>query len=173
MEQNFKRNSTEIISPTRGEKYTIAEILRKGIERRGVDWVAVDTNRVHTCFYGSKDITVHCDTVMSEKPLWTDSVDFIINGIVPLHQTKDGKMSVGFGCGCDKEHGGQFPSDAPPSNKNWADYQKVDLGEILVYTENQQQVIAVETLVADGAACKVLSQILLQIFAEEFVLASA
>ena len=169
MEQNFKRNSTEIVSPTRAKRYTLAEILQKGIERRGVDWVAVDTTKVHTCFYGSKDITVHCDTVMSEKSQWNDSVDFVINGIVPLHQTKDGKLSVGFGCGCDKEHGGQFPSDAPPNNKDWADYKNQELGEILIWTEEKQETVLVKDILHDEKSCKILAKILRQIFAEEFL----
>jgi len=158
-----------VISPTRGGKYMLANVLAKGLDRRGIDWISVHAKLQHQCFYESKDIVVHCNFIESMESQWNNSVNFRIVGLIPIHQTKDGKISIGFGCGCDRDHYGQSPSSAPPSNNNWDEYKNQELGKILVWTDILQTTVRIEEMLHDKESCNILVRILQQIFAEEFL----
>jgi len=113
---------TNIISPTRGELYTLVEILKKGFIRSEIVG-EIDIRLLHQCFYGSKDFSVELFEFGASDSLWTESASFQINGLIPVHATNNGKLEFGFGCGCDVRHGGQFPSDSDPDNPNWDEYK--------------------------------------------------
>jgi hypothetical protein len=116
---------TELISPTHKTPYVLDYILSKGLIRSGLTGT-IRIELKHTCFYGSKDFYVYVENLSCSESHWTDSVNFRIDGIIPMHATEAGKLSYGFGCGCDTSHGDQFPSEAPPDNPGWDDYKKYD-----------------------------------------------
>lgn len=113
-----------LVSPTRNENYTVLDVLKKGLDRAALICEGFEIELLHTCFYGSKDFALRVQNLESSQSLWSDSVNLRIEGMIPIHATKDGKLSVGFGCGCDTRHGGQFPSESAPDNENWAEYQE-------------------------------------------------
>ncbi|MBD3282446.1 MAG: hypothetical protein GF387_02445 [Candidatus Portnoybacteria bacterium] len=84
---------------------------------------------MHECFYGSKDYVLNVQDFECSESLWNDSVNFRINGNIPLHTTADGKLELGFACGCDKSHGGMYPQQAPPDNPNWDDYKEEEVDD--------------------------------------------
>jgi len=124
---------TQLISPTHKTPYVLDDILGKGLDRSGL-LGEIKIELRHTCFYGSKDFYVYADKVQCTDSNWCESVTFLIDGIIPIHATENGKLEYGFRCGCDTHHGGQFPSEADPDNSDWAEYQKTALGQISYYT---------------------------------------
>jgi hypothetical protein len=125
---------TNLISPTRQKQYTLEDILSKGLIRSGLTG-EIKIDHMHTCFYGSKDFYVYTDLACTAS-LWSDSVCFNINGIVPIHATKAGKLQYGFGCGCDSGYGPCTPNDeyAEPGNPDWACYQDPPLADITFWS---------------------------------------
>lgn len=123
----------DLISPTRNENYTVLDVLKKGSQRAAITCENFEIELLHTCFYGSKDYALRVQDLESSQGLWSNSVNLRIDGMIPIHATKDGKLSIGFGCGCDTRHGGQFPSEAAPDNESWADYQNEEVGQLVAW----------------------------------------
>jgi len=124
---------SNLISPTREKNYTWSEILKKGLDRAKLSAKKFRITELHCCFYGSRDYAMEVEKMECSDSLWNESVSFEINGIIPIHATADGGLCIGWRCGCDKRHGGQFPQQADPDNQNWDAYKKTDLGLIVAY----------------------------------------
>jgi len=155
-----------LTSPTREEKYTVKDILQKGLDRAGITLDSFKLSLVHTCFYGSKDFFLHVENLRCTESLWSDSVNFKIEGWIPLHATADGKLYVGFGCGCDEKHGGQFPSEAQPDDQNWNLYQLTKIeGELIAWLDKEDtDFVSISKILEDEECSKVLEYIIRDIF---------
>ncbi len=90
-----------IISPTRGEAYTVEDGIRKLLERRnyaltfdleGVRLVECYQWNAGTVGDGDYAIPFTANTLPSQ---WTDSADFSLSGLLFLHSSGAGKWSVG------------------------------------------------------------------------------
>jgi hypothetical protein len=160
---------TNIESPTRGQYYTLVEVLSKGLQRAALTCKTLKVRLAHKCFYGSRDYVVSVEELGPSKSLWTDSVNFSITADIPVHATKDGKLSIGFGCGCDKRHGGFFPSEGPPDNPKWEEYKNSPLdGEIYMWTDEGSQQMSIEYLIdiyPEGEECKLLLRLVKEVIA--------
>ena len=99
----------KLVSPTRGVNYSLEDALRKAFSRREFFADKIEVQLKHTCFYGSKDFYVFVDNLHVSEAMWGDSISFRIDGYIPIHQTANGKLVYGFGCGCDRSYGGEFP----------------------------------------------------------------
>lgn len=119
--------------PSRNQSYSILDVLRKGSQRAQLTCEGFEIELLHTCCYGSKDYALRVRNLEFSQSLWADSVNLRIEGMIPVHATKDGKLSVGFGCGRDMLHGGQFPSESAPDNENWADYRNEEVGQLTAW----------------------------------------
>jgi len=131
----------EIKSPTRGCEYTLEEVLKKGLVRSALRADKFEIQKKHECFYGSKDFYLVVKNFGPSESRWNDSVNFRIDGVIPLHTTEAGRIQYGFLCGCDSSHGGQFPSNCPPDNANWEKYKNIELGEITISTDSEKVVV--------------------------------
>jgi hypothetical protein len=123
---------TRLVSPTTSKNYTLEEILRKAFVRSAIKADSLKIVAVHKCFYGSKDFYIDVENLHVSGSLWCDSVSFRIDGIIPMHTTKDGKLQYGFRCGCWGEYGGQFPDNSEFS----PEYKKHEIGKIICYMDN-------------------------------------
>jgi hypothetical protein len=152
----------DLVSPTRNENYTVLDVLKKGSQRAALTCENFEIELLHTCFYGSRDYAFRVQNLESSQSLWADSVNLRIDGMIPVHATADGKLSIGFGCGCDTRHGGQFPSEADPDNENWADYQDEEVGQLTAWlapgdsSENVDVVSLAEVLEDEECRCELL-----------------
>lgn len=151
----------DLVSPTRNENYTILDVLKKGWQRASLTCESFEIELLHTCFYGSKDFALRVQNLESSPSLWADSVNLRIDGMIPIHATKDGKLSVGFGCGCDTRHGGQFPSESAPDNENWAEYQNEEVGQLTAWvapgdSSENVEVVSLSEVLEDDECCREL-----------------
>ena len=117
-------------SPRTGRGYPVISALDKFLERAGMSCEGWELRKLHTCFYGSSDWALEVDGWRTSRSQWGNSVNVKIDGVIPLHTTNDGRISVPFGCGCDGSHHGQFPQQAPPNNPNWGKYQEMEFGVV-------------------------------------------
>lgn len=162
---------TNTTSPTRGEKYTLAEVLHKGIERSGLHLDSWEFKKLHECFYGSIDGVIEVENFSVSESKWNESVGFRIDGNIPVHFTENGKMSIGFECGVDRSYHGQFPGQAEPENPEWEGYKTItSLGSIKIYTETERQEISIADAVQDGEAMLIFAEILQRKIAEGTIL---
>ena len=83
-----------LVSPTRGEKYELVDLLDKFFDRAGfrADYA---TKIVGRGSYGDYDMEICLDAEVDES-LWTDSIYGSVRGLIPVHMTGRGKMSLGF-----------------------------------------------------------------------------
>jgi hypothetical protein len=162
---------TNIISPMRNEKYTLEEVLHKGIERSSLRLDSWEFTKLHECFYHSIDGVIRVENFGVSDSIWNQSVRFQIDGSIPVHFTEGRKMSIGFGCGVDKSYHGQFPGQAIPENPEWDKYQnKTDFGIIKIYTETEEQTISLTEAIQDKKAREILAVILQRKIAEGSIL---
>ena len=159
-----------LISPTRGEKYTISDVLKKGIHRAELSCGKWKIHLLHTCFYGSKDYALEIEDFSCSESLWSNSVNFRIDGLIPVHATKDGKLSIGFGCGCDTSYGNHFPSEGVPQNPNWDEYQKKELGSVTAWlwpgdSSENIEIIPLSEILEDEECCRILLYLVRDLFA--------
>lgn len=160
-----------ITSPTRGEKYTLEEVLRKGYERSSLFLEAWEFKKLHTCFYGSIDGILTVERFQPSPSRWTDSVSFQVNGNIPVHFTEGGKMSIGFGCGCDTKYHGQFPGQDDPNNPQWEEYKKIsNIFGIGINTDTQATIVTGIEALRDEPSMKILAEILQVKIAEGAIL---
>jgi len=84
-----------IISPTRGEKYTIDEVLQKGLDRSGL--ILEELEVIDWKITWNRDVDLALRLVFHVTPsCWGDSVNFKFDGVIPLHVTPKGKISIGY-----------------------------------------------------------------------------
>lgn len=93
-----KTTFTKLVSPTRGENYTITDALLKFEERASVLGECKIKKIVET-MYGDKDYIVTLTDFAPSSPIWCDSIDVVVNGELLLHTTSNGKIELGWGCG--------------------------------------------------------------------------
>jgi len=160
---------TKLLSQT-GVNYFVHEILEKGLVERGVDWAKIEVSHIHTCRYKSMDITVDCKNLIFTETALTNYTGFIICAKIPMHLTKNKRLSVGFGCGCDVK-----PSSDHEPDPDWDMYKGMVLGGIMVYLveddprKQKYQDVPMEDILQDEKSCKILTKILTKIFAEVYL----
>jgi hypothetical protein len=156
-----------ITSPTRECQYTLAEVLRKGLERSSLTAASWDLSLRHECFYGSRDFALSVEGLRPSESRWTNSINFQIDGIIPVHTTEGGKIDVGFKCGCDKRHNGQFPSEAPPDNPEWDSYKKTELAIVTFWLGQDIGWLRLEDIPVDDSAWDVLAALVREFLSRE------
>lgn len=117
-----------IVSPTRGVPYTVGDALNK-FRVRGYFKGTVNAEEQHCCFYGSQDWLYQVSLGTKESE-WFDSLVVGVSGGIPVHFTADGRPEWGYGCGCDRSYGGQFPPShgrGEPENERWDDYKESEM----------------------------------------------
>ena len=131
---------TIITSPTRGEKYTWADVLKKGLIRSTLKTKG-EFFHLHTCFYESQDLVWSGEIRVSESR-WSDSVGFLIEGDIPFHLTEGKRLELGWGCGCDRDYHGQFPDEnfPTPEKGKWNEYQQQEtFGQVIAYLPENEE----------------------------------
>jgi len=89
------KEKLNLVSPSRGEKYTIDEILQKGLERAGLIVEEIEVIDHKITWNRDVDLALHIVFHVSESQ-WCDSVNFKFNGVIPLHITPKGKISISY-----------------------------------------------------------------------------
>ncbi len=157
----------DLISPTHGEKYKIKDVLMKGLDRASIDWVSFELKPVHTCEYGSTDYELAVECLECSESQWGESVTFRINGVIPVHTTKDGKISIEYGCGCDSGWcGGE--ETAP-----WDKYKEKELGSLFSWIPGDNIVMVetpMEKVIEDGECREILLSIIKDMISRDFFL---
>jgi len=157
----------DIFSPTTGEKYEMAYALRKGIVRSELRAKNFSIVRLHKDFYGSGDYAIKVSEFGPSESLWMDSINWQIDGIIPMHQTAGGKLSFGWQCGCDFRHGGQFPTECEPDNPKWENYKKLETGHITFWVKEKTQDVLISEIKVDSPEAEVLNKIVQQYVARQ------
>lgn len=160
--------SLNLVSPTRGCRYTLAEVLKKGLVRASLTYRYYEIEALHECFYGSSDISLVVDGFGPSESRWTESANFIICGEIPLHTTEGGRIEIGYRCGCDKRHGGQFPSEAPPDNPDWDNYKDYQFCVVCRVGDNEQ-IINSKDIPQDDEAWDILLCLVKEFLAREIL----
>lgn len=161
---------TNITSPSRGKKYTLEEVIHKGVERSSLRLDTWEFKKFHECFYHSVDGILEVENFGVSESMWNDSVGFQIDGNIPVHFTEGGKMSIGFGCGVDSKYHDQFPGETDPENPKWDEYKIISYGKIKIYTETEEQEMSLADAMQDESAMNVLAEILQRKIAEGTIL---
>ena len=85
-----------LVSPTNAKKYTMQDILQKMKDRAGVYMDRLTfSGFTQKCAYGSRDALLKLENLRVSESLWCDSLNFTISLEVPVHFTKNGKISFG------------------------------------------------------------------------------
>ena len=126
-----------LVSPERNENYTLEDALRKSFIRSSIEADKFEIQLKHTCFYGSKDFYVSVENLHVSRSEYCESISFRIDGIIPIHSTKDGRLVYGFGCGCWGDYGGHFPD----RSKFSPEYLECQLGDITCSLNTEEEVI--------------------------------
>jgi hypothetical protein len=159
-----------IISPTRGCKYTLAEVLEKGLLRSSLKSNGWELKHLHRCFYGSHDVSLDIIDFRTSESQWADSINFKIDGIIPLHVTEGGKIEAGFHCGCDKSYNGNFPGDLiPPENPGWDSYKQIRLANITYWLGEQKGTINLGDIPSNDKAWDVISELVINLLARAVI----
>lgn len=87
-----------LVSPTRGENYTVQDALSKYFHRAYFDG-EIEIIQVFDTMYGDKDYIVRISNLSPSDPIWNESINVIIDGDLLLHSSAGGKLSLGWGCG--------------------------------------------------------------------------
>ena len=87
-----------LVSPTNKRKYTMNDVLGKLKDRAGVHMEKLTfSGFTPKCRYGSRDALLKLENLRVTESLWCDSLNFSISLEVPVHFTKNGKISFGAG----------------------------------------------------------------------------
>ena len=93
MENEFK-----FISPTRGEKYSISDVLDKLVQRRRFD-CGISTVKYPPVYEYGNDYDGHIHIEATSVPSsWTDSIDCRLIADIPYHHSGSGAYSLGRWC---------------------------------------------------------------------------
>lgn len=87
-----------LISPTNERNYTMEDVLSKMKDRAGVYMDKLTfTGFTPMCRYGSRDALLKLENLRVSESLWSESLNFSISLEVPVHFSKNGKISFGAG----------------------------------------------------------------------------
>ncbi len=156
----------DLVSPTHGEKYKIKDILLKGIQRASIDWVDYKMVHMHTCGYGSKDYELHIESLEVSESCYSNSVVFRIIGIIPVHTTADGKLSIGYGCGCNSM------DDNEESCQKWAEYKEKEMGNLFAWVPSENidiVTVSMEDIIEEESCRKILLAIIKDMFTRDML----
>lgn len=85
-----------LVSPTNEKNYTMEDVLQKMKDRAGVYMEKLTfSGFTPKCRYGSRDALLKLENLRVSESLWCDSLNFSISLEVPVHFTKNGKLSFG------------------------------------------------------------------------------
>lgn len=88
----------DLISPERGERYTIVDLIKKALDRANVA-IVTTREKVYKTGYGDTDYLVKM-VLLIDGSNWNDSIEGTIDMTVPAHTRLSGWFDgFDFGCG--------------------------------------------------------------------------
>ncbi|WP_169976036.1 hypothetical protein [Campylobacter sp. RM16191] len=90
-------NKTKLISPTRGENYTVMDALKKGFYRSNLLSDEIEVFEVdRSCVYGDADYLIKIKNFRCSDSVWTESISFCFQELYLKAHVKGGTNAFQF-----------------------------------------------------------------------------
>lgn len=99
-----------MMSESKKRPYTAEYALKKGLLRSELSCDSFEILKLHTSSYGDWDGVAKVSNLGPSGSLWSSSIDWVLNGEIPIHVSVPGRLSVGFACGNNHDHDDEQPN---------------------------------------------------------------